>query len=85
MLKLEGQVINVYKAPDFTPKDGEKKEGGHKVQLMTDTHLKNGEVKMDLVTLTVSDPDNYTIGQTAEVPVGVFVKGGQVQFYGIGA
>ena len=25
MLKLEGLVVNVYKAPDFKPKEGEKK------------------------------------------------------------
>ncbi|MEW5980649.1 MAG: hypothetical protein AB1898_33170 [Acidobacteriota bacterium] len=82
MLKLEGQVVNVYKAPDFTPKEGEKKEGGHKVQLMTEMHLKNGETKMELVTLSVKDPDRYEVGQTAEVPVGIFVRNGQVQFYG---
>lgn len=85
MLKLEGRVINVYKAPDFTPTTGEKKAGGHKVQLMTDTHLKNGETKMELVTLTVENPDLYIVGEDALVPVGVFVRSGQIQFYGIGA
>lgn len=83
MLKLQGQVINVYKAPDFKPKDGESKEGGHKVQLMTDTHLKNGEVRMELVTLTVKDPDRFTIGTTAELPVGVFARDNSIQFYAL--
>lgn len=83
MLKLQGQVINVYKAPDFTPTTGEKKEGGHKVQLMTDTHLKNGETKMELVTLGVKDPDLYQVGTMAEVPVGIFVRNNQIQFYGV--
>lgn len=82
MLKLEGQVVNVYKAPDFTPKEGETKEGGHKVQLMTEMNLKNGEKKMELVTLSVKDPDRYEVGQLAEVPVGAFVRNGQIQFYG---
>jgi hypothetical protein len=84
MLKLEGQVVNVYKAPDYQPKDGgEKKVGSHKIQLITDVALKNGETKMDLVTLSVSDPDLYAIGQTASVPVGAFVQAGQIQFYGL--
>jgi len=85
MLKLQGQVVNVYKAPDFTPKDGEKKEGGHKVQLMTETQLKTGDTKMELITLTVENPDLYRVGELAEVPVGVFVRNNQIMFYGIGA
>lgn len=83
MLKLEGIVINVYKAPDFQPKDGEKKEGGHKVQLMTEVRMKNGEVKNELITLGVRNPHEYTVGVEASVPVGVFAKGNVIQFYGI--
>jgi hypothetical protein len=83
MLKLEGLVVNVYKAPDFNPKEGEKKEGGHKVQLMTDIHMKNGETKKDLVTLTVKNPDLYTVGEEASIPVGAFAKGSPVTFYGL--
>lgn len=83
MLKLEGLVVNVYKAPDFTPTDGEKKEGGHKVQLMTDIYLKNGETRKDIVTLTVKDPDLYTAGEVACIPVGAFAKGSPVTFYGL--
>lgn len=84
MLKLSGQVLNVYKAPDFKPEGGELKEGGHKVQLMTQVTMKNGETKMELVTLGVKDPDAYAIGEMAEVPVGVFARNNTVQFYGIG-
>ena len=83
MLKLEGLVVNVYKAPDFNPKEGEKKEGGHKVQLMTDVHMKNGEMKKELVTLTVKNPDLYTVGEEACIPVGAFAKGSPVTFYGL--
>ena len=83
MLKLEGLVVNVYKAPDFNPKEGEKKEGGHKVQLMTDIHMKNGETKKELVTLTVKNPDQYTVGKEASIPVGAFAKGAPVTFYGL--
>lgn len=83
MLKLEGIVMNVYKAPDFKPQEGEKKEGGHKVQLMTEVHLKNGETKMELVTLGVKNPDDYTVGAEASIPVGAFAKGAPVTFYGL--
>jgi hypothetical protein len=85
MLKLQGRVVNVYKAPDFKPANGETKEGGHKVQLMTETTLKTGDMKMELVTLSVTDPDLYHVGEIAELPVGVFVRNNQIQFYGIGA
>jgi hypothetical protein len=50
---------------------------------MTDTHLKNGETKMELVTLGVKDPDLYQVGTMAEVPVGIFVRNNQIQFYGV--
>ena len=83
MLILQGQVVNVYKAPDFTPTDGQKKEGGHKVQLMSESHLKNGESKMELVTLGVKEPGLYKVGEIAEVPVGIFLRNGQIQFYGL--
>lgn len=83
MLKLQGEVLNVYKAPDFKPEEGEKKEGGHKVQLLTQVNLKNGEIKMDLYTLGVKDPDSYTVGEIADVPVGVFVRNNQIHFYGL--
>lgn len=83
MLKLEGIVLNVYKAPDFKPADGEKKEGGHKLQLIADMTLKNGETKKELVTLGVKNPDLYQIGEKASVSVGVFAKGAPIQFYGI--
>lgn len=83
MLKLEGMVVNVYKAPDFTPTTGEKKEGGHKVQLMADVHMKNGETKKELITLTVKNPDQYIVGAEASIPVGAFAKGSPVTFYGL--
>lgn len=85
MLKLQGQVINVFRAPDFTPKEGEKREGGHRVQLISEVHLKNGETKMELVTLGVKNPDLYQLGEVAEVPVGVFARNNQIQFYGLEA
>lgn len=82
MLKLEGLVINVYKAPDFKAAEGQTKEGGHKVQILTDMPLRNGEMKKDLVTLTVKNPDLYMPGEVASIPVGVFAKGAPITFYG---
>lgn len=82
MLKLEGIVQNVYKAPDFS-KDGTTTPGAWKVQLMYENRMSNGEVRMDLATISIENPDLYTIGETAEVPVGVFARGGQIQFFGV--
>lgn len=82
MLKLSGQVVNVFKAPDFT-KDGKTTPGAHKVQLMSELSLKNGETKMELVTLSVKNPDLYAIGEISEIPVGYIVKGTSVTFFSV--
>lgn len=83
MLKLSGQVVNVFKAPDFKKDENTTVPGGHKVQLMSELPLKNGETKMELVTLTVKNPDQYAIGETADIPVGYMVKGTSVTFFSV--
>lgn len=80
MLTLCGSVAHVFSAPGGTDKKtGEAYEGGHRVQLMAQVPLKNGEAKYDLVTLSTDAPEAFQAlkGKFVRVPVGVFpIKGG---------
>lgn len=83
MLYLEGQVINIYKSPDFKDKDtGTVKPGQHRIQIMTDIFMTNGETRKDLVSLTISHPEKYSVGEVATIPVGYMARGNQVYFFG---
>lgn len=82
MLKLSGQCINVFKAPDFV-QNGVTTPGQFKVQLQCKNIMKNGEMKIELHTLGVSDPSLYEVGETVEVPVSCYCKNNQVVFFGV--
>ena len=56
MLNLTGTVINVFTQQGGTNKKGESFEDRDKVQLLGALDLPNGEIKNELITLTV---DNY--------------------------
>ena len=83
MLNLEGQVMNVFKAPSGKSKDGKEYGGEFKVQIQGLNTLRNGEARMDLMTMTCKNPDVYkeALGKTVRVPVGAFPSGNSVQFY----
>lgn len=84
MLTLTGMLAHVFKAPDRASKDGESIEGAHKVQIMGKNPLANGEVRMDLVTLTAHNVEDFEgfEGSEITVPVGVFAtKGGTAHFF----
>lgn len=83
MLMLHGQVINVFQAPRGTNKEGEEYGGQERVQIMAQSDLKNGETRMELVNLTVTNPEAYVAlqGRLVSVPVGAFASGKNVQFF----
>ncbi len=84
MLIMNGRVVNVFKAPDFTDKEsGEVKPGAHKVQLLVNMIQRNSEIKVDMVNLSTDMPDWFTArsGQMVQVPVGVFPNGKDIVFY----
>lgn len=86
MLLLNGQIINVFDTPESTDKkSGEVRESKFRIQIMANNELQNGQKRVDLVNLTVDDPDTYRKlqGQNVRVPVGVFVNGSTVQFYAL--
>lgn len=84
MLIMNGRVVNVFKAPDFTDKEtGETKPGAHKVQLLVNMIQRNSEIKVEMVNLSTDMPDWFTTrsGQMVQVPVGAFPNGKDIVFY----
>jgi len=71
----------------YTNKEtGETTQGKVKLQLLAQSTLKNGEVKNELIDISIpnNDYEKYKnkVGSTVEVPVGIIAKG-QITYYGI--
>ena len=84
MLTLNGQILNVLSVPEFKDKKtGEVTPARFRVQLMGQTITQQGEVKIELVNLTVADAEPYKAlkGCDVVVPVGVFVTGGAAVYH----
>lgn len=77
MLLLHGQVINVFDTPQKVDlKTGEvKAEAAFRIQVMGEDELENGQKKMELVDLKVTDPSVYRglVGKHILQPVGIMV------------
>ena len=55
MIKLEGTLINAFRLDGGKGKDGKEYEARDKVQILGSLELPNGEIKHELVDLTVED------------------------------
>lgn len=89
MLKLNGKVVNVFTKEGGTNKDGEDYEERHKVQLMGERALPNGDVQMDLMDLTVNDLSDWNDmqGKDVSIDIGAFApaKGSIIYFVSKGS
>jgi len=85
MLTLTGTISNAYVMPAGVGKDGKPYSARHKLQLLHETHTRDGQLKQSLEDLTVSDSSIYAanIGKRVSIEVGVMVAGGGVLFYTI--
>lgn len=87
MLTLNGTVANIYEAPKGVNKDtGEAYGGQHRIQVMCENTLRNGEKRIELVDLNVDDVRAYqdVLGKPVRIPVGVYVAaGGRPAFYAL--
>ena len=84
MLTLNGTVVNVFQAPKgVNKKTGEEFGGQDRVQVMAENILQNGEKRVDLVNLTVENPQPYVTltGKRVRVPVGVFCSGNAIHYF----
>lgn len=81
MYKVTAEVMNAFSVPA-----SEKYEESFKIQLIGDTHMKDGQVKKEMLTLSVP-AEVYVklksaIGKTVSLPVSFFVRNNQLNpFY----
>ena len=82
-LELVGRVENVLLTPEGVTKEGESYGGHHQVQLICQETLRNGQSRLQMFTLRTDTPEAFSSlqGSHVAVPVGVFARGGNVQFY----
>ena len=83
-LTLNGRIDNVLLTPEGVNKEtGEAYGGRHRVQLIIEKRLKNGEVAKEFVNLNVEDVHLFkrAIGAFVSVPVGAMPDGRSVRFY----
>lgn len=83
MLNLTGKLINVFTQQGGKNKKGEEYEDRDKIQILGGLDLPNGEVKHELVTLTVDDTSPFTafLNQNISVAVGCMASGRNVIYY----
>lgn len=83
MLLMTGQVANVLETPKGTNREGNEYGGYHQVQLLCKESLSNGETRMQIFTLRTDHPEEFRkfTGKAISVPVGVFARGGNLNFY----
>lgn len=89
MLKLSGKVVNVFTQEGGTSKDGKEYDERHKVQLMGHVALPNGDIKMDLLDLTIQDLSDWNDmqGKEVSIDIGAFApaKGNIIYFVSKGS
>lgn len=67
MITLNGTLLNVFK----TPARGESSEEKDKIQILGDVALPNGEIRKDLMTITVKDARHFDGQEGSEISVAV--------------
>lgn len=77
MFTMTGTVTNVYVQPKGTNKSGDEYGGNTKVQILGRIPLPNGEVRMDMISLTAHDPNQFDglTGIEVTIPVGMMALG----------
>ena len=85
MLTLNGTLQNVFTKPESKdPKTGEIRPAALKAQMLAENITQTGEMKLEMVTLTVHSPSfRELVGQKIRVPVGAFVANGAIMYYSL--
>jgi hypothetical protein len=87
MLTMNGVILNVYDIKESTDKKtGELRPSFTKVQLQAENTLENGQKRIEMHDLKVTNGEPYrkAIGRRVSVPVGVFGRpGGGMIFYAL--
>lgn len=77
MFTLNGKLLHVFETPKgVNKKTGEEYDSQDKVQILGGVPLTNGQVRMDMVTITTHDIQNLKtmIGRDVRLPVGMFAQ-----------
>lgn len=80
-ITLTATVLKTYLSP-VGEKDGQKYGGDHRLQVMAEVTLRNGQTKVQLIELRVDDPTPYVdaAGTVVSLPVSLYVSKGAVAF-----
>ena len=83
MFNLTGRLINVFTQQGGTNKKGETFEDRDKIQVLGGLNLENGDIKHELVTLSVQDGKEYSsfLNEQISLSVGYMAVGRNVVFY----
>lgn len=84
IFQVTGQLLNVFVSPKGKNDDGGEYGGEHKIQLLGDVAMVNGEYRKEMVTLKAPNPDdlaNIAIGDIVSAPLGVFAQGGKLTYF----
>lgn len=84
LFQVTGQLINIFVSPKGKNEEGQEYGGDHKIQILGDIAMKNGEFRKEMVTLKAPSPDdlgNLAIGDTISAPLGVFAQGGNITYF----
>ena len=81
------KIDNLFKAKDFKNKDsGEITEGKWKIQTFEKIETAEGE-QMKLLDISIPEDKaselQNKIGQTVTIPVGTFIQGNRIGYYGL--
>lgn len=71
MFTVTGLLLNIFKTPEGKNAEGEAFGGDHKIQLMGEVFLPNGETKNELIDLKVVSVDEYKPFMNARITVPV--------------
>lgn len=86
MLTLTGMLFNIYESPKGVSKTTGKEYGGaNRIQLICQSLLNNGDIKAELIDLSVDDLTPYkgNENKTISVPVGVYVSNNKPAFFAL--
>jgi len=86
MYSVTGKVLKIFKSPEgHNSKTGEAFGGESKIQIMGENFLRNGEIQMEMITLTLpekwGEPAKTWVGKDMVFHVGLFVAGKHIKPY----
>jgi hypothetical protein len=85
MFQVTGRLLHVYKDPDRIDREsGEVNKGKAKLQILGEIPLENGELRHDMITLSIDKKADYEalVGSRIAVPLGMFSPSkGQIMYF----